>query len=271
MAPLINHIRCSSALNRSGIPSVDWCINPYVGCAHACLYCYASFMTRFSGHTEPWGRFVDVKTNLVEVLVRQLRRKKSGTVVLSSATEAYQPIERETELTRRCLRALADSDLSVSILTKSDLVLRDLDIIKSFGGLLGERRIEVGFSITTLDPKLARLLEPGAPSPALRLAALQTMAAAGIPTWVFVSPIIPGLTDSEVAMEQLVSEAGRRGAGQVMCDPLNFYSRAVHQLRSTLRRHAPGAVEAFEQAQRHQEEWKSRVIERFEAAGGRSA
>jgi len=239
---------------------MDWCLNPYVGCAHACVYCYASFMKRFTGHDEPWGTFVDAKMNVAKVLARQLRRVRSGRVMVATVTDAYQPAEAETCLTRECLAALADTGLSVSILTKSDLVVRDLDVLRSFGSLLGEQRVKVGFTITTVSDELSRFIEPGAQPTSRRLAAVEALAGAGIPTWVFVSPIIPGLTDSPADLRALVAEARRLGALEVDFDPLNFYPVAVHGLSRTIARQRPGVTEAFRRAVGRSEEWRERIL-----------
>jgi DNA repair photolyase len=185
---LIKEVTAKSVLTASGIPGVDYCINPYVGCRHACRYCYASFMKRFTGHDEPWGSFVDVKINAAEVLDKQLRRvKKTGSIIISSVTDAYQPAEARYGITRQCLKALAESEnaLSVSILTKSPLVLRDLDILKTLAGA------EVGLSVTTDDDSIRAAFEPGAPSIGLRIKALATLRENGIKTYAFIGPVLP--------------------------------------------------------------------------------
>jgi DNA repair photolyase len=190
-APIrVREVRAKSILTKSNIPGVDFCVNPYVGCAHACRYCYARFMKRFTGHDEPWGDFVDVKVNAVELLHKRLAstRTKEGRVLVGSVTDAYQPLEREYELTRGILRELATSPFDVTVLTKSDLVTRDADVLAE-----GER-CGVEFSINGVDEEVAAALEPGAPSPTRRLAALRTLHEAGAATRVFVSPILPGLT-----------------------------------------------------------------------------
>jgi len=130
MSLIIREIKVKSILTRSGIPGYYYCINPYVGCAHGCKYCYATFMKRYTGHTETWGNFVDVKTNAPEVLQRQLKRAIRGKVIISSVTDAYQPIEAKYKLTRQCLEVLLQHQFPTDILTKSPLVLRDMDLIK---------------------------------------------------------------------------------------------------------------------------------------------
>lgn len=249
---------CKSALIRSGIPGVDWCINPYVGCTHACVYCYAAFMGRFGNRDAPWGTWVEAKANVADVLARELRRPRRGEVVLSSVTDPYQPAEADARLTRACLAALAGSGLSVSLLTKSDAVVRDVDLLASFGGLLGDTRVRVGFSITTLSDELAGVIEPGAPPPSRRLAALETLARAGIPTWVFVAPVLPGVSDTPEALAAIADAARRRGALHVDVDPLNFYPASVSRLRAALERVAPALAEALRSASRDPAAWRAR-------------
>src|SRR3989304_2124443 len=143
MSLIIREIQAKSILTKSGIPGVDYCINPYVGCSHGCRYCYATFMKRYTGHTEPWGGFVDVKITAPEILQRQLKRARNGRGMISSVTDAYQHIESKYKPTRQCLEILLQNQSPVDILTKSPLVLRDMDIIKKF------KDIEVGITITT--------------------------------------------------------------------------------------------------------------------------
>ncbi len=187
----VREVRAKSILTKSNIPGVDFCVNPYVGCAHACRYCYARFMKRFTGHDEPWGEFVDVKVNAVELLRKRLAsmRNKEGHVLVGSVTDAYQPLERKYELTRGILRELAASPFDVTVLTKSDLVTRDVDVLAEC------ERCDVEFSLNGVDAEVAAALEPGAASPDRRVAALKALGEAGVATRVFVSPILPGLTD----------------------------------------------------------------------------
>ena len=130
MPMIVREVSARTILTKTGIPGVDWCLNPYIGCQHACVYCYATFMKKYSAHEEAWGEFVDAKINAPELLRRELRRRREGEVMLSSVTDCYQPLEARFKLTRACLELLALSTLEVSVLTKSDLVVRDLDIFK---------------------------------------------------------------------------------------------------------------------------------------------
>lgn len=244
---------CRSALNRSRIPGIDYCLNPYTGCSHGCIYCYASCMARFNSRGEKWGSIVQVKTNFEAVLASQLKRPKKGTVMLASVTDAYQAIEKKYGLTQSCLQLLRESGLAVSILTKSDLVLRDTGLLKAMPAAA------VGFTITTLDEKLARMLEPGAPSPARRLAALESLARAGIKTWVFVAPVIPGLTDAPENLAAITKTAGNAGALEVDFDPLNFYPTAVAALKGFIARYRPRVLSTFEGACREPRAYRQRL------------
>jgi DNA repair photolyase len=145
---IVREIECKSILTKSGIEGVDYALNPYVGCGHGCVYCYASFMKRFTGHKEEWGAFVDVKVNAADVLARQMKRAKRGNIVSGTVTDPYQPLEERYEITRVCLKVLADYDSPVSILTKSNLVLRDLDLLRRL------KDVEVGLTITALDDEV---------------------------------------------------------------------------------------------------------------------
>jgi len=185
MSLIIREIKAKSILTKSGIPGVDYCINPYVGCSHGCRYCYATFMKKYTGHTEPWGSFVDVKINAPEILQKQLKRASMGRVMISSVTDAYQPIESKYKLTRQCLEILLQSQFPVDILTKSPLVLRDIDLIKKF------KDIEVGITITTNDEDIRKLFEPNAPSIMARMRALKTLHDNRIKTYAFIGPVLP--------------------------------------------------------------------------------
>ena len=156
----VNEIFARSILQKSGLPGVEYVINPYTGCTHGCVYCYARFMKRFTGHTELWGTFLDAKVNAPEVLRKQLERRREPlkeSVFLPSVTDPYLPVEKRYCLTRGILEVLLEHQVPVSILTKSDMVLRDLDLLRQF------ECCSVGLSLMTLDDELARRFEPRAP------------------------------------------------------------------------------------------------------------
>lgn len=249
--------QCRSALVRSRISGADYCINPYGGCAHGCVYCYAAFMKRFLGTAEPWGSFVQARTNIADRLARELAGgKRQGRVLLSSVTDPYQPAEEQYRLTRDCLERLSRARMPVTILTKSDGIIRDLDVLQRMPD------VEVGFSITTVDDDIARLLEPGASPPSRRFDALSLLAEAGIPTWVFISPVIPGIGDSVEALSAILSRAKRAGVGYVDYDPLNCYPTAVAALKALFRRHWPDRLPSLEAACADPDLYERQVAER---------
>ncbi|GAB4536978.1 MAG: radical SAM protein [Thermodesulfovibrionia bacterium] len=185
MAPIVKEITAKSVLSKTGIPGERYCINPYVGCAHACRYCYATFMRRFTGHTVPWGSFVDVKVNAPDVLKRELRRAERGGIIMSSVTDPYQPIESRYMLTRRCLDVLRLFQFPIDILTKSPLVLRDKDILTRL------EDVDVGMTITTDNERMRMLFEPCAPPIKERIDALRDLHNMGIRTYAFIGPVLP--------------------------------------------------------------------------------
>lgn len=203
---MITEKKVKTVLQASKLPESPFCLNPYVGCTHRCAYCYARFMRRFTGHTdEPWGSFVDVKINLRETLRRQLDRKlPSGPVLIGSVCDAYQPIEKKYELTRSAVELFLERGVRFSILTKGELVLRDLDLFRQAGD-----RCSVGVSLGVLDACLATIFEPGASLPDSRIRVLRSLHEAGIHTYAFIGPILPGVStvrDTILAVAQDVDE-----------------------------------------------------------------
>ena len=172
-------------LTRSNLPVSDYSVNPYVGCPHACKYCYASFMKRFANHPEPWGEFLDVK---YWPEIRNPRNYFGKELFVGSVTDPYNPEEEKYGRTRALLEQLRGSGVKLSIQTKSDLVLRDLDLIASFPDA------RVGFSINTLDESFREDMDR-AVSIERRLDAMKRVHDAGIRTTCFISPIFPGITD----------------------------------------------------------------------------
>lgn len=208
----IIEITTRSALVRSKIPGVDYVINPYLGCGHGCRYCYAVFMRKYSRHHRqaPWGTFVEVKVNLVEVLRSELRRKRQrGRALLCSVCDPYQPVELRYQLTRGCLETLREYGWGIDILTRSPLVTRDLELLAQIP------EVTVGFSIPTDNDQVRKILEPNSPPIGVRLTALQRLHEAGIPTWVFIAPILPmNPVKLYEAIEAYITD--------LMIDPLNY-------------------------------------------------
>lgn len=216
---LIRETEAKSILTRSRIPGVDYCLNPYTGCLHACRYCYADFMKRFTGHGGSWGSFVDAKVNAPILLAKELRRRKRGNVMVSSVTDPYQPIEKKRRLTRRCLELLLPTRFPVQILTKSPLVLRDMDLFVRFDD------IEVGVTITTDDDGMRRAFEPKAPPIHSRIEALKRLHAAGVRTYAFIGPTLP------MDPERLAEKIGPY-ADSVLIDRMNYVSKTARIYRS---------------------------------------
>lgn len=185
----IKEIKASSIITKSGLPGADFVVNPYVGCSHSCIYCYARFMKRFTGHTETWGDFIDVKTNAIELVPNKSEKYRGKSFFISSVTDAYLPLERKYKLTRGVLEKLIPLELKIGIQSKSDLIVRDIDLFKQF------KCCEVGMTMTTLDDKIRMEIEPGTSSVERRISALKELKKAGITTYVFIGPILPFITD----------------------------------------------------------------------------
>lgn len=185
----IYEIKAKSVLHKTKIPDADWVINHYSGCMHGCIYCYARFICRWRKQKEKWGDFVDVKINAPDVVAKESEGKR-GTVILCTTADPYQSIERKYQLTRKVLQNL-NPNMTLTILTKSDLILRDIDIFKRF------KNCELGLTITTLNENIKKVFEPFSPSSHARLEALKKLKQSGFCTYVFVGPILPYLTDLE--------------------------------------------------------------------------
>ena len=211
---IVREIFSKTVMTKTAIPGLDYCINPYVGCGHGCRYCYATFMKRFTGHQEPWGEFTDVKVNAPLALRRQLGRAKRGLVSLSTVTDPYQPIEKRYQITRMCLEVLLEYQFPVSILTRSPLCLRDLDLFKQF------KTIDVGLSVTTHDEEMRKIFEPNSPSIASRIEALKTLHDEKISTYAFIGPMLP-LDPAQIVerLEGLVDE--------VLIDRMNYSNKVI--------------------------------------------
>lgn len=193
---IVKEIAVQNILTKSNLPVADFSVNPYVGCAHACRYCYASFMKRFTNHTEPWGTFVDVK---YWPEIRHPERYAGKEAFLGSVTDCYQPCEAHYGRTRAFLEQMQGSGIRLSIATKSDLILRDLDLIRTFPDA------RVAWSINTLDESFHREMDWGV-SIERRFAAMKQFYDAGVKTACFISPIFPGLTDVKAIIERAMGQ-----------------------------------------------------------------
>lgn len=209
----IEPARTIISTNQSPDISFDRSINPYRGCEHGCSYCYARPTHAFLGHSPglDFETKLYAKTNAAELLEMELARPgyRPQMMALGTNTDPYQPIERTYRITRQVLEVLERTRHPVGIVTKSALVIRDIDILAR---MAAQGLAKVALSVTTLDPAVARKMEPRASTPAKRLAAIRALAAAGIPTGVMVAPIVPAITDSEI--ERILEAAHEAGAGE---------------------------------------------------------
>jgi len=234
----IREIKAKSILTRTGL-STDFSLNPYVGCSHECIYCYARFMKRFRNYPEEWGEFVDVKINSPQVLEKEIKKlspsrklfsnfQKKPSIFISSVSDPYQPLEKKYKLTRKCLEILLKYDFSVFILTKSSLVFRDLDLFKKF------KDLEIGITITVLDDKIRRLFEPYSSSSSKRIKTLEKLHKAGIKTYAFVGPILPFITNLPELFKILKNKVDEMGF-----DSLNTKGKNFNEVARILKKHFP--------------------------------
>ena len=238
-----------SALNReaSGRMPFAWTLNPYRGCEFGCHYCYARYTHEFMEmwDSQDFERKIYAKTDLPDLLRAELRqgRDKGLPIALGTATDPYQPAERQFEITRRMLHVFAEfRGLDLSITTKSVVVLRDLDVLKT---LATRHRFSIHMTITTPDERLARLLEPKAPTPAQRFAVVEKLAQAGIRVGVNAMPILPGLNDAPAMLDALVGRAAQAGASFIYGNVLFLSSSAMRQFMPFLEREFPHLVKQY--------------------------
>ncbi|MBQ9910244.1 MAG: radical SAM mobile pair protein B [Lachnospiraceae bacterium] len=188
-------VTVKSVMTKSNAPLGGYAVNPYVGCPHACKYCYASFMKRFTGHTEEWGAFLDVK---YWPKVSDPSKYAGQKVIIGTVTDGYNPLEETYKRTRKILEELKDSGADILICTKSDLVLRDMDLLKEIGR---NGRLTVSWSVNTLDEDFKNDMDE-AVSIERRLDAMKKVYDSGIRTVCFISPVFPGITDIEAIFDR---------------------------------------------------------------------
>src|SRR6476659_10048018 len=204
---------CKSALNRVKGMMFDWSLNPYMGCVHRCTFCYVrAFELRADRPFDHrYGTSIRVKTNVVEVLRRELAKTswEHETVAIGAATDPYQPAEGRYRLTRGCLEALAEAANPFSIITRGPLIIRDVEVLAEAAR---RARVSVTFSVPTLDEEIWRRTEPGTAPPRQRLRALSRLVEAGVSASVGMAPILPGLSDRRELLDEVVREARAAGA-----------------------------------------------------------
>jgi len=264
-SPAIAEVTCKTALGESRLPGYDYCLNPYVGCGHACVYCYARGYALRRGRADAWGSYVDVKANIVNVLAKEVRRSLSrGVVGISTLTDAYQAIESTRCLTKRCLDILLGSGFKVTIQTKSDLVLRDIEALAEHPG-----DVTIGVTITTLDSELSRRIEPGASDPGKRVEVLSRMSEAGLGTWVFIGPILPDVTDDGLC--DILDVAQSLKVEEVLFDRLNMRPGVWPSISSFLQSDYPELLPRYKEIFFGDLEYyaslKERVVEEATARG----
>ena len=224
-----------------------WTINPYRGCEFACKYCYARYTHEFMEMRDgiDFEQRIYAKQHAADLLRQELRKVKPGEdIALGTATDPYQPIEKKLEITRAILQEISrHSGLEVGIVTKSAMVARDIDVLHE---VAQNNRISVSFTVTTVDAELARILEPRAPRPDLRLEALKKLREAGIRAGVICAPVLPGITDGPRQLEAVVKAAADGKAGHIYANPLFLKPCSAAVFLPFLKEHFPNLVSEYD-------------------------
>jgi DNA repair photolyase len=224
-----------------------WTINPYRGCEFACKYCYARYTHEFMEMRDgvDFEQKIYAKQHAADLLRQELRKVKPGEdIALGTATDPYQPIEKKLEITRAILQEISrHSGLEVGIVTKSAMVTRDIDVLRE---VATNNRISVSFTVTTVDAELARILEPRAPRPDLRLESLKKLREAGIRAGVICAPVLPGITDGPKQLEAVVKAAAEAKATHIYANPLFLKPCSAAVFMPFLKEHFPDLVTEYE-------------------------
>jgi DNA repair photolyase len=250
----IKEIQAKSILQPCGIPGIDYVINPYTGCRFGCTYCYASFMGRFlkDKTIADWGEYVHVKMNAPDLLEKRMKRLKNKgegkEIFFSSVTDPYQGAEAKYKLTRQCLQIIADSGFKgyVSILTKSDLVLRDIDVLKKL------KNVAVGLTITSTDDSISRYFEKYAPNVSDRFKALKTLNNNNIQTYAFIGPLLPHFVAFEGELEKIFKKLAETGTKDLFVEHLNLSNYIRNRLTSHMKKEEPELINKFYDSQSKQ-------------------
>lgn len=222
----VTEVSCKSALSYSRLQGYRYALNPYRGCSHGCVYCYASAVLR---ERRPWGEFVDVKRNLPILLAKELGKREKGVVGIGTVTDGYQPIEEKYKITRMSLELLLKHDMPIIIQTKSSLVLRDANLLTEFDD------VSVGFTLTTLNERWRNVFEPGSSSARDRIAAMKKLSSRGIKTWAFIGPILPFVTEQD--LDKMLDGIADANADEVLVDRLNIKRDTWAKLGPVLQEH----------------------------------
>src|SRR5947207_4223594 len=215
-------VEVKGALNEvRGMP-FEWSLNPFLGCAHACSYCFSrAYHARYREKNvgSDFDSNVEVRVNIADILHRELRRRREGSLAIGTATDPYQPIEGKYQLTRRCLEALVDYPMPTSIITKGPLVVRDIDVLKK----LDEKTdLTVYFSVPCVNEEIVKKTDPGTAPPRQRLRALRMLREAGLDAAVLCMPVLPGISDSEESLDAAARAASEAGATAFRHRPLKI-------------------------------------------------
>lgn len=232
----LGEVKAKQIITKSNLPDADYVINPYVGCMHSCIYCYARFMKRFSGHNEDWGTFVDAKINAPDLIPEKTSKYKGKSIFMSSVTDPYHSFERKYGLTRKILEKLIPLEPNLGIQTKSDLIARDVDLLKQF------KHCEAGLTITTTNDNIRKEVEPFTASIGKRIEALKTLKEAGIRTYVFIGPIFPYLTDWKDIMLKT-----KKYADFYMLENLNVRGSVWDSIKIWLKEKHPELLKKYEE------------------------
>ncbi len=232
---IVNEIKAKNIITKSNLPGIDYVINPYTGCSHSCLYCYARFMKRFSRHEEKWGSFVDVKVNASDLIPAGVTTYRQKSLFISSVTDPYLSLEKKYQITRAILKKLVPLNPKLMIQTKSDLILRDMDILKTFPNCAA------GFTITTMDDSVRKEIEPYTSPVEQRIQALKTLKQNGIKTYVFIGPILPSLSDW-----QEIIAATKEYAHTYILENLNAFGSIWGDIHAWIGSNHPGLLNLYE-------------------------
>jgi DNA repair photolyase len=251
MRPTYRDEPCRTALNRVRKMSFKWSLNPYMGCVHQCTFCFVRAFEKVADRPfdARYGTSIRVKTNIVEVLRRELARRswQREHVVVGTATDPYQPADARFRLTRGSLEALTDASTPFGIITRGPLIVRDVDVLVE-----ATRRVKAGvtFSIPTLDPEVWHKTEPGTAPPRQRLRAIRTLIDAGVDASVGMAPILPGLSDDPRKMAQVIRAARDAGATAVWANVLYLRPGTREHFLENLARDWPELLPTYEELYR---------------------
>jgi len=246
-------VQCKTALSRSTLPGLDYSLNPYRGCMHNCVYCYAPHVLRIP--REFWGEILEIKKNIPVVVAKEVKTKKPGVVGISTVTDPYQPLEQKYKLTRFCLEQLLRYDFPAHIQTKSTLVTRDIDLLQRFSDA------QVMISIGTLHDNERRLLEPNTSSIQDRFATLKKCSDAGLRTAVFFGPVYPTTTIQDIP--QILDAIKDAGAQEVWFDLLRLKPGIWENIQNTLQ-HEKETLQMFTNNLFNEKEYYTRIREEIQ-------